>query len=324
MDTLGEGDQGLLLQQRLPASDHDQARRRPANTPARPRRSSDAAQQQGRTWPRPTSRRYHTSGTPASIRTDARTSSIGPRTAPPPGKWVRKSRSPPAPWPGRRRRATSPGILVPPERGVSPGLFHQHLAHSRAGRPRYGRQHAAGCPRDHDGDGLDRRPRLIARDRSASLASPVTPNRNVREPSAVNAGSSGSAIPSIAPLSRCASTHDRTARLSAPNSTTVPSADKATAVTVTDARHECPWMLAQAPPSCGSRCAASKPARITTLLVMAWPFHCQDPGHQSYMRTVEGTVVTIPNGAVVPQATTILRPASGNQGIVKLLQSNAL
>lgn len=46
--------------------------------------------------------------------------------------------------------------------------------------------------------------------------------------------------------------------------------------------------------------------------------------HQSYMRTVEGTVVTIPNGAVVPQATTILRPASGNQGIVKLLQSNAL
>jgi hypothetical protein len=38
------------------------------------------------------------------------------------------------------------------------------------------------------------------------------------------------------------------------------------------------------------------------------------------MRAVEGTVVSIPNGAVVPPATTILHPTPGNQGIVKLLQ----
>src|SRR5207302_1044964 len=53
---------------------------------------------------------------------------------------------------------------------------------------------------------------------SASLASWPAPNRNVFEPSAVNACSSGSAIPSIAPLSQCASVHARTARLNAPNS----------------------------------------------------------------------------------------------------------
>ena len=37
-------------------------------------------------------------------------------------------------------------------------------------------------------------------------------------------------------------------------------------------------------------------------------------------RAVEGTIVSIPNGAVVPLATTILRPAPGNQGIVRLLE----